>query len=156
MFERIVVALDGSEVSETALHTGAELARRLEAPLHLVRVADIAVIPWGASEAAAAYAELSEEMTREKTEAARYLEEAARRLHDEGITATTEVRTGFAARELAAAVTPGDLLVVASRGRHGLERLLLGSVAEEVARRSPSPVLIARGAKRDDSEAQAD
>jgi nucleotide-binding universal stress UspA family protein len=121
-----------------------------------VRVADIAVIPWGASEAAAAYAELSDEMTREKTEAMRYLEEAARRLRDEGITATTEVRTGFAARELAEAVTPGDLLVVSSRGRHGLERLLLGSVAEEVARRSSAPVLIARGAMRGDREGRAD
>jgi nucleotide-binding universal stress UspA family protein len=147
MFDRIVVALDGSEVSEVALHAGVDLARRLAVPLHLVRVADIAVVPWGASEAAAAYAELSEEMTREKTEATGYLEETARRLRDEGITATTEVRSGFAERELAEAVTPDDLLVVSSRGRHGLERLLLGSVAEEVARRSPAPVLIARAAQ---------
>lgn len=146
VFERIVVGLDGSQISETALSTGAELARRLGVPLHLVRVADLAVVPWGASEAAEAYAELSSEMTREKEEAGAYLEAAARPLRDQGLAVTTEVRSGFAARELVKAVTPADLLVVASRGRHGLERLLLGSVAEEVTKRAPASVLIARKA----------
>lgn len=146
VFERIVVGLDGSQISETALSTGAELARRTGVPLHLVRVADLAVVPWGASEAAEAYAELSSEMTREKEEAGAYLEAAAQPLRDQGLAVTTEVRSGFAARELVKAVTPADLLVVASRGRHGLERLLLGSVAEEVTKRAPASVLIARKA----------
>ena len=148
MFDRIVVALDGSAVSETALRTGVELARQLHVPVHLIRVADIAVVAWGASEAAAAYAELSDEMVREKDEATRYLEETARPLRDEGLPVTTEVRSGVAARELAKAVSADDLLVVASHGRHGLQRLLLGSVAEEVAKRSPAPVLIARAPRR--------
>ena len=147
MFERIVVGLDGSRVSETALKTGVELARRLGAPLHLVRVADLAVVPWGANQAAAAYAELSNEMVREKDAATRYLETVAQPLRDEGLTVATEVRSGFAARELAAAAGPGDLLIVASHGRHGLERLMLGSVAEEVVKRSPAPVLVTRGAQ---------
>jgi nucleotide-binding universal stress UspA family protein len=144
MFQRIVVGLDGSQVSETALRMGADLARRLGLPLHLVRVADISVVPWGANQAAAAYAELSEEMVREKEKATRYLETVMQPLRDEGLQVTTEVRSGLAARELADAAGPGDLLVVASHGRHGLERLLLGSVAEEVARKAPAPVLIAR------------
>lgn len=144
MFERIVVGLDGSDVSETALRSGAELARRLGVPLHLVRVADLARVRWGENEAAAAYAELSSEMMREKEEAQAYLEGISQPLRDEGLTVSSEVRSGTAARELVEAVTPRDLLVVASHGRHGLERLLLGSVAEEVTRRSPAPVLIAR------------
>jgi nucleotide-binding universal stress UspA family protein len=144
MFQRIVIGLDGSKVSETALHMGVELARRLDVPLHLVRVADLAVVHWGASQAAAAYAELSEEMVREKEKAARYLETVEQPLRDEGLRVTTEVRSGLAARQLADAAGPGDLLVVASHGRHGLERLLLGSVAEEVAERSRASVLIAR------------
>jgi nucleotide-binding universal stress UspA family protein len=145
MFQRIVVGLDGSQVSETALRMGADLARRLDVPLHLVRVADLAVVHWGASQAAAAYAELSEEMVREKEKAARYLETVEQPLRDEGLRVTTEVRSGLAARQLADAAGPGDLLVVASHGRHGLERLLLGSVADEVADRSRASVLIARG-----------
>ena len=145
MFQRIVVGLDGSQVSETALRMGAELARQLNLPLHLVRVADLAVVHWGANEAAAEYAELSDEMVREKEKSAQYLETVQQPLRDEGLQVTTQVRSGLAARELADAAGPGDLLVVASHGRHGLERLLLGSVAEEVAERSRASVLIARG-----------
>ena len=144
MFERIVVGLDGSPVSEVALHTGAELAERLGLPLHLVRVADLARVHWGSSEASEAYAELTQEMTREKDEATRYLESVAQPPHERGVAVSVEVRSGAAARELVEAVTPRDLLVVSSHGRHGLERLLIGSVAEEVARRAPSSVLIAR------------
>jgi nucleotide-binding universal stress UspA family protein len=144
MFERIVVGLDGSNVSEDALSEGAELARRLRLPLHLVRVADLAKVHWGANEASEAYAQLSDEMTREKEAAERYLESVAQPLRDEGLAVTSEVRSGTAARELVTAVSPRDLLVVASHGRHGLERFLLGSVAEEVARKAPGPVLIAR------------
>jgi nucleotide-binding universal stress UspA family protein len=145
MFERIVVGLDGSQVSETALRVGAGLARQLNLPLHLVRVADLAVVHWGANEAAAEYAELSDEMVREKEKSAQYLETVQQPLRDEGLQVTTQVRSGLAARELADAAGPGDLLVVASHGRHGLERLVLGSVAEEVAERSRASVLIARG-----------
>jgi nucleotide-binding universal stress UspA family protein len=156
MFERIVVGLDGSQVSEMALRMGADLAQRLGLPLHLVRVADISVVPWGANQAAAAYAELSEEMIREKGEATRYLETVTQPLHEQGLQVTTEVRSGFAARELAEVAGPADLLVVASHGRHGLERLLLGSVADEVAERSRASVLIARGSQAREGSREAD
>lgn len=144
MFERIVVGLDGSQVAEAALRSGAELAERLGLPLHLVRVADLAKVRWGSNEAAEAYAQLSSEMTREKDEARRYLDDVAQPLRDQGLTVTTDVRAGTAARELLEVVTARDLLVVAPHGRHGLQRWLLGSVAEEVARKAPGPVLIAR------------
>lgn len=146
MFERIVVGLDGSEISEAALATGTDLARRLNVPLHLVRAADLTRMRLGANEAAEAYAELSSEMQGEKAVAERYLEDVASPLQQEGLTVTTEVRSGEAAGELLDVVTPRDLLVVSSHGRGGLKRMLLGSVAEEVARKSPAPVLIARKA----------
>ena len=147
MFERIVVGLDGSDISEIALRTGAELAQGLGVPLHLVRVADLAVVPWGANAATAVYAELSDEMTREKAEAEQYLETLAAPLRQAGQTVTTEVRSGPAAPQLREAVRPADLLVVASHGRSGWKRLVLGSVAEEVVKNAPAPVLVARAAR---------
>jgi nucleotide-binding universal stress UspA family protein len=144
MYTRIVVGLDGSELAEGALRSGAELAKALNVPLHLVRVADLATVHWGATQASDSYAALSQEMEREKTAATSYLDVMAAPLRDEGLTVTTEVRSGTAARELLKLSTPTDLVVVASHGRHGLERLLLGSVAEEVARKAPGPVLITR------------
>ena len=118
--------------------------QRLGVPLHLIRVADLAIVHWGTSEAAEEYAELSSEMQKEKEEAQQYLATVAKPRQDQGMTVTSEVRSGSAARELLEAVTADDLLVVASHGRGGLERLLIGSVAEEVARKSPAPVLIVR------------
>lgn len=144
MFDRIVIGLDGSPLSERALATGSELARRLSAPVHLVRVADLAVFDWGATDAAAAYAELSTEMEDAKAEARTYLDGVSESLQQDGLTVTSEVRSGQAQQELVETVTPNDLLVVASHGRGGLQRVLLGSVAEEVARNSPAPVLIVR------------
>ena len=135
MFERIVVGLDGSQVSEIALHMGAELARRLGLPLHLVRVADLAVVPWGANQAAAAYAELSRRWFGRRTRPTRYLETVAQPLRAR---ASSDHRGPIRARGAGVGRCRGtiDLLVVASHGRHGLERLVLGSVAEEVAERS--------------------
>lgn len=144
MYTRIVVGLDGSELSESALRSGAELAKALGVPLHLVRVADLATVHWGATEASDSYAALSQEMEHEKSAAASYLEVMAAPLRDDGLAVTTEVRSGTAARELLKLSTPDTLIVVASHGRHGLERLLLGSVAEEVARKAAGPVLITR------------
>jgi nucleotide-binding universal stress UspA family protein len=147
VFERIVVGLDGSDVSEIALRTGAELAKGLGVPLHLVRVADLAVVPWGATEAAAAYAELSDEMVQEKREAEQYLEAHAAPLRQAGQDVTVEVRSGPAASELVEAVRPSDLLIVASHGRSGWKRLVLGSVAEEVVKHASAPVLVARASR---------
>lgn len=144
MYTRIVVGLDGSELAEGALRNGSELAKALNVPLHLVRIADLATVHWGATDASDSYASLSQEMTNEKAAAASYLDVMAAPLRDEGLTVTTEVRSGTAARELLKLAGPNDLIVVASHGRSGLERLLLGSVAEEVARKAPGPVLITR------------
>ena len=144
MYTRIVVGLDGSELSESALRAGAALAKALGVPLHLVRVADLATVHWGATEASDSYVALSQEMEHEQAAAATYLEVMASPLRDDGLEVTTEVRAGTAARELLKLSSPSDLIVVASHGRHGLERLLLGSVAEEIARKAAGPVLITR------------
>jgi nucleotide-binding universal stress UspA family protein len=145
VIERIVVGLDGSATSEAALRYGAELAQRLGVPLHLIQVADISVVRWGASAAAADWASLSSEVQEQHADALRSLETLAGPLRGQGLAVTTAAPTGFAARELIAAVTPRDLLVVGSHGRGGLQRWFIGSVAEEVARTSPAPVLIVRG-----------
>ena len=52
------------------------------------------------------------------------------------------MRIGSPTDEVVKSVQTGDLLVVASHGRAGLPRLVLGSVAEDVVRRSPVPVLL--------------
>ena len=66
-------------------------------------------------------------------------------LRERGIPSTMEIQHGDAVDEIRAAAESGgyDLLVVGSRGRGPVGRLILGSVSTELARRSPIPVLVA-------------
>lgn len=75
-----------------------------------------------------------------------YASSAVARLQAHGIAAVAEVRDGSAANELitAAGDVAADLIVIGSRGRTGLARLVLGSVARSVLFHSPVSVLIVR------------
>lgn len=61
-------------------------------------------------------------------------------------TLTTETATGQPAREIVeyAQTHPVDQIIMGSHGRSGVSRILLGSVAETVVRRSPVPVTVVR------------
>src|SRR6185437_10087404 len=78
------------------------------------------------------------------------LSDAAALARQEGIDAETSVRRADGRRvsdEIVAEATswPADLIVLGTHGRGGIERLVLGSVAEAVARTAPVPVLLVRG-----------
>ena len=145
MYRRIVVPLDGSELAEKALPEAEQMARLTEAPLRLVRVIDLVQLPWYGNFAAAMdYVAVQAAITDEENAAATYLREVAARLTGDGITVETEARRGPVPREIVAAAQPGDLIVMASHGRSGVTRWLLGSVAEEVLRHATVPVLLVR------------
>jgi nucleotide-binding universal stress UspA family protein len=76
--------------------------------------------------------------------ARRHLDAAQARLARAGWRVRMEVRTGRPLEELLEASKSADVLVVGSRGVGGVERLLLGSVAEGVVSRAQVPVLIVR------------
>jgi nucleotide-binding universal stress UspA family protein len=67
-------------------------------------------------------------------------------LRDAGFDVALEVRFGHPADEIVARIAEGDfaLVAMATHGRSGLQRALLGSVAEQVVRRSVTPVLLTR------------
>jgi nucleotide-binding universal stress UspA family protein len=71
------------------------------------------------------------------------LKEVMARLTAEGITVKTEVRQGAASENIARYVEDnhGDLIVMSTRGRGGIQRLLLGSSTDRVLRSGPCPVL---------------
>lgn len=144
VFDRIVVAVDGSALAEAAVAKGAELSRALGVPLHLVRVIDIGRLEqFGAFGLALEASALDLAMEEERSAARDYLETLQRSLQASG-PVTVELREGLAARELVSALQPGDLLVMASHGRTGVQRWFLGSVAEEVMRHAGAPVMLIR------------
>lgn len=78
------------------------------------------------------------------------LDQSAQQLSSQGITAQmllldlTESRNHSVARAILdeAGAVGSDLIVIGCHGRHGLRRLLVGSVAESVIREAPCPVLL--------------
>jgi nucleotide-binding universal stress UspA family protein len=78
-----------------------------------------------------------------------YLEYLAGRLTAKGIRAVAKVRIGDPSREILAAVAEEkvDLIAMTTHGRSGLGRLLFGSVAENLLRSAPVPVLLLRMTK---------
>ncbi|ARS90999.1 universal stress protein [Natrarchaeobaculum aegyptiacum] len=75
-----------------------------------------------------------------------YLADAEELAADHDVEIDTELEKGRPARVLVDAAEEGDydLVVVGSHGREGVSRVLLGSVAETVVRRSPTPVVVVR------------
>lgn len=137
MFETVVVATDGSESVDRAVDVGLDLADRFEADVHALSVID-------ASEIDASPEQLREELeTALETTAEAALATVQSRVSGE---VTTAVREGRPAQEICEYVreTDADLVVTGTRGRHGENRLLLGSVAERVVQTSPVPVLTVR------------
>ena len=140
----IIVPLDGSAFSARALATGAAIARKRGAPLHLLSVYSPLVVPLPHPDAPV-YDKTFDEAQRDALQAA--LQGYSDRLRSElGITAKTAVFEGDPAVVLSdEAVRRGaSLIVMTTHGRGGFTRAWLGSVADELLRRSPVPLLIVR------------
>jgi nucleotide-binding universal stress UspA family protein len=142
----IGVAFDGSDEAETALHEGVALARELGATLRLVMV----VPPLEAFTRDPRYRPDPSDAEIEHyrlEEFRRMLEGAAEPLPDE-LAATTELVEGQPADEIVERAGRGvDLLVIGSRNYGPIRRVMVGSTAIAVMRRSPCPVIvIPRGA----------
>jgi nucleotide-binding universal stress UspA family protein len=145
MYTRILAAIDGSPGSAHALKHAAGLAKGLSASLRIIHVVDIGLLPYGPELSididallAARYAAAEKILAAARDSVQAPGLEVETRLLD----TATPVQHVAAAIAEAAASWPADLLVLGTHGRRGVERWLLGSVAEGVARRSTVPVLL--------------
>ena len=144
---RVLFATDGSVPSaaaETILSTW-PIFERL--PIHVVSVADV-VQAWHTGIAPTMYRHVIEAHAKDLAEASaehtRIAEETTERLQAHARHAEASMRTGDAAAEViaAAADVGADLVVIGSRGRTGLARAVLGSVARNVLHGSNASVLV--------------
>jgi len=139
---KILVPLDGSEVSEGILPVAERLAGPRDLTISLLRVIE-PLPPPAVAEMAVNVDEL---MAIERKEAQEYLAKVAEPLSDKGVRVEWTVNAGRSAGTIAAFASEArvDLIAMATHGRSGLGRLLFGSVAEEVLRSAPVPVLLFR------------
>ena len=144
VMRRLVVPLDGSPLSETALPVARSLAQRLALPVRLVTAVDpVSLVPSAVAPALAFDAEIYDEtLATLRSEATSWLTEASKKLREAGIDASWEILSGSPYTAIIDAVQPGDVVVMASHGRSGVKRMLLGSVAEKLIRESTAPVLL--------------
>ncbi len=141
--ERILLPLDFSTASEAALAAARDLAVRWTASLDLLHVIEETVMPAFYAAGVTSLLQLDPEI---RTRCQAEMQRRLTHLGDAAVAVTTHVREGKAAREIVAFAeeTGTDLIVLATAPRSGLERLLLGSVAEKVVRLAPCPVLVVR------------
>ncbi|WP_049894333.1 universal stress protein [Halogranum rubrum] len=142
MYRTILVATDGSEYSDAAAAHAIDLAHKYDAALHALSVIEMDV----------SFSEtISEQMLKDlEGRGQKAVDTITARAHDAGVTSVegTVVR-GTPHRAIVdyAHDHGADLVVVGTHGRRGLDRLLLGSVAERVLRTADVPVLVVREKK---------
>jgi nucleotide-binding universal stress UspA family protein len=137
-FKTILFATDFSPASEVAFHVAAALARDYRArmvALHVIEPVRVGFSEYGS------YIGPEED----KARAMATLD--AMEAPSPRVTMDHRLLEGDPAEVIAeiAADTNADLIVMGTHGRTGLTRLVMGSVAEEVLRRAPCPVLTIRG-----------
>lgn len=138
LYDRILVPTDGSTASVPAIEHAIELAKTHDATIHAIYVintASFASIPTEGS-----WEGVSEMLEREGGEALREIADAG---EEAGVPVECVQIDGAPSREIVryAEKHDCDLIVMGTHGRGGIDRLLLGSVAEKVVRSSSVPVL---------------
>ncbi len=136
MIERIIVPLDGSPLSERVLPRALAFFHSPGVELNLLVVVDTT----------AGFSGTVVPVTCSGHKAKDYLADLAARYAEEGVKVTTDVRFGHAAGKILAHAeeSRASLIAMATHGRTGLERLVRGSVAEEVLRLATVPVFLHR------------
>jgi nucleotide-binding universal stress UspA family protein len=143
---RVVVPLDGSHLAEGVLDPAVALARALDLPILLLRVIG-SRMELGSTYIPHAAKEQQEQLAEERREAEAYLSGVASRIRDGGATvAGMDVVEGPTARSIldATDATGSDVIAMATHGRGGLKRMVLGSVTDKVVRAAAGPVLAVR------------
>jgi nucleotide-binding universal stress UspA family protein len=145
MFQHILVPIDGSSASMQAARRAAALAKAFSSRVTLLNVID--VYPFVGIGADYAFGQ-AEYLTAATANANQALAKAEEALAQAGVQAERKVVEGHVVHHgiLDAALSLGcDLLVMGSHGRHGLDKLLLGSTTQRVLGHAKVPVLVVPG-----------
>lgn len=165
MYESVLVPLDGSRRAEAVLPYAVDLAGRYKARVILMRVVPafyqvwretvpgtVDIVPSGT----AASVEIAQREVRSRARTARrYLSGVRTRLQNAGL---SDVHTVTAHGDPGAEIVRYakqervSLIAIATHGRSGLVRAVMGSVADRVVRQAPGPVLVIRSAGKKPSK----
>lgn len=143
-YQKILVAIDDSEISDNVIQQAAQLAKALNSEITVVEV--MTLDPYLAD----AYLRLgqsNELIERVRSYVQENLTKAEKKFKALGLTVATQVLEGFSVNGeiVSAAQNLGaDLIIMGSHGRTGFKKFILGSVAQKVLGESHIPVLVVR------------
>lgn len=148
-FNKILCTTDLSELSKISLSAGVALAKEFNAKLYVCHIIDLTI--------QAAYGDVvlaPLELQNQTTDYA--IDHISSFIGDQDIDWEALITTGHPSDEISKFVSDHsiDLTVVATHGRSGLKRLVLGSVTERLMRILPCPLLIVRSLEDDDTAIQ--
>ena len=135
MYKNILLPTDGSEHAEAAFDQAIDLAQKYDANLHILYVADVRV-----DSSFNMWPNMVQELRKVGTEVTQNIAERAEK---SGIKPEKTVELGIPYREINNYVRENDidLITMGTRGKTGLDRLLIGSVTEKIIRTSTADVL---------------
>ena len=142
LYRKILITTDGSEPNKKAISYGIELARLSGAKVYVVYVVDTATfasIPMDSG-----WEVMYELLQKEGNEAMQHIIDDAK---VSGVEIESSLLEGHPSQEIIEFSQDNDIdiIVLGTLGKSGLDRFLLGSVAEKVTRNSKIPVLVVRG-----------
>jgi nucleotide-binding universal stress UspA family protein len=146
MYKHILISTDGSDVAQKGVDHGLALAAALRAKATLICVAE-SVLPYASNEIGLSTSMYLEHAASQKRAAEKLLADTKSAAGEMGVEADALCLGNAVPAEaiVETAQTRGcDLIVMASHGRRGLRRLVLGSVTSEVLSTSSVPVLVVR------------
>lgn len=140
MYKKILVPLDGSTLAEAALPHARALAKSESAEIIILRIPVTPSMEFLARNPVMAE-RIIEEMEKETRE---YLETETAMLKKEGWQVSGMVREGLIPETILAVAdeTHADVIVMSTHGRSGIQRWLMGSVADRVVHHSHIPVML--------------
>ena len=143
-YQKILVAIDDSEISVNVIQQAAQLAKALNSEITVVEV--MALDPYLA-DIYVRFGQSNDLIERVRGYVEENLAKAEQKFEELGLTVATQVLEGFSIPQeiIGAAQNLGaDLIIMGSHGRTGFKKFILGSVAQKVLGESHVPVLIVR------------
>jgi nucleotide-binding universal stress UspA family protein len=144
MYKHILVPVDGSSTSQVAVGKATELAKVFGSSVTVIYVIDPYPFTGVGTDFAYGQAEYLSAATAEANAAVKAAKESFASAGVAVDTSVIESHTAWRGIVEAGASLQADLIVMGSHGRSGLEKLVLGSVAQAVLSHTKLPVLVVR------------
>lgn len=141
-FGRILVAVDGSDLSKKAMRKALKLSKASKIPVTAIHVLDLPFMPdITTAETDIPYREVSNMLN---LESERIFSDVKAQAKRQEIEIETILKKGHVSQEILKESKTTDLLIIGSKGRGIFERALLGSIAENVIHHANCPVMVVK------------